>query len=231
MIKIKNLVKKYLNGESNLYAVNKVTFTVEEREFLVILGPSGSGKSTLLNLMSGLDTSDQGKIIYNNEDINRLSEKQRTKFRRDEIGFIFQGYYLMPELNVLNNIRMGANLVNNRDFSKIVTSLGLDDLLDRMPHQLSGGQQQRVAIARALAKKPNYLFCDEPTGALDEKTSKQVLKLLIELQEQLGFSIVMVTHNAGIADIGTKVMRMKNGEIEEIYQNANKKSVDEIRWG
>ncbi|MCB5953734.1 ABC transporter ATP-binding protein [Enterococcus sp. CWB-B31] len=231
MIKINNLVKKYLNGENNLYAVNKVTFTVEDEEFLVILGPSGSGKSTLMNLMSGLDTSDQGKIIYENKDISKLSEKQRTKFRRDEVGFIFQGYYLMSELNVLNNIRMGANLVNNRDFSKIIQSLGLDDLLDRMPHQLSGGQQQRVAIARALAKRPKYLFCDEPTGALDEKTSKQVLKLLIELQEQLGFSIIMVTHNAGIADIGTKVMRMKNGEIEEIYQNTNKKSVDEIRWG
>lgn len=231
MIKIKNLVKKYLNGESNLYAVNKVTFTVENREFLVILGPSGSGKSTLMNLMSGLDTSDQGKIIYENKDISKLSEKQRTKFRRDEIGFIFQGYYLMPELNVLNNIRMGANLVNNHDFSKIIKSLGMDDLLDRMPHQLSGGQQQRVAIARALAKKPKYLFCDEPTGALDEKTSKQVLKLLIELQEQLDFSIIMVTHNAGIADIGTKVIKMKNGEIEEIYKNSYKKSVDEIRWG
>ncbi|MBL1228809.1 ABC transporter ATP-binding protein [Enterococcus sp. BWB1-3] len=231
MIKINNLVKKYLNGENNLYAVNKVTFTVEDEEFLVILGPSGSGKSTLMNLMSGLDTSDQGKIIYENKDISKLSEKQRTKFRRDEVGFIFQGYYLMSELNVLNNIRIGANLVNNRDFSKIIQSLGLDDLLDRMPHQLSGGQQQRVAIARALAKRPKYLFCDEPTGALDEKNSKQVLKLLIELQEQLGFSIIMVTHNAGIADIGTKVMRMKNGEIEEIYQNTNKKSVDEIRWG
>ncbi|MGI6256711.1 MAG: ABC transporter ATP-binding protein [Anaerovoracaceae bacterium] len=230
MIQIENAVKTYKDGDGKIFALNDVTLDIGEEDFVVILGPSGSGKSTLINVMSGLDRCDLGRILYDGEDITLLKERELTLFRRKTVGFIFQSYYLLPDLNVENNIRMGANLVNNDDYREIVELLGLRELLNRMPFQLSGGQQQRVAIARALAKKPKVLFCDEPTGALDETHGKQVLSLLQKYQRENRVSIIMVTHNPGIASMATKVVKMNSGKIIGVKTNRQPEPASKVRW-
>ena len=230
MIELRNVVKKYKDGDREIIALNEIDLKISDNEFLVILGPSGSGKSTLINVMSALDRVDSGQVIHGDSDISKLSDSKLTKFRRDNIGFIFQAYYLLPDLNVENNIRMGANLTKNKDYENIIAKLSLKDLLKRMPYQLSGGQQQRVAIARALSKKPKVLFCDEPTGALDEKTGKQVLKLLQNFQKEHNITIVMVTHNTGIAEMATRVIKMNSGNIIEDTKNDKVISASNVRW-
>lgn len=230
MIELRNVVKKYKDGDKEIIALNEIDLKISDNEFFVILGPSGSGKSTLINVMSALDRVDLGQVIHEDSDISNLSDSKLTKFRRDNIGFIFQAYYLLPDLNVENNIRMGANLTKNKDYENIIAELSLGDLLKRMPYQLSGGQQQRVAIARALAKKPKVLFCDEPTGALDEKTGKQVLKLLQNFQKEHNITIVMVTHNTGIAEMATRVIKMNSGNIIEDTKNDKVISASNMRW-
>lgn len=230
MIEMRNVVRKYKDGDKDIVALNEVDLKLDDNEFLVILGPSGSGKSTLINVMSALDRCDLGQVLYDDTNICKYNEKKLTKFRRENIGFIFQAYYLLPDLNVENNIRMGANLVENNDYQDIIEILDLKDMLKRMPYQLSGGQQQRVAIARALAKKPRVLFCDEPTGALDEKTGKQVLTLLQNYQKKHNITIVMVTHNSGIADMATRVIRMNSGNIIEDKKNENVIAAVNVRW-
>ncbi len=224
------MVKTYADGTGKIYALNDVSIEVEEKDFMVILGPSGSGKSTLINVMSALDNCDLGKILYDDLDITQLKEKELVTFRRANIGFIFQSYYLLPDLNVENNIRMGANLVNNNDYKDIIEMLNIGDYLKRMPYQLSGGQQQRVSIARALAKKPKVLFCDEPTGTLDEIHGKQVLALLQKYQENNSVSIIMVTHNQGISAMANKVVRFKSGKIIDVVKNDKVLSAAEVRW-
>jgi len=230
MIKISSLTKTYENGENRLYALNNVSMEIENNDFAIILGPSGSGKSTLLNAVSGLEKPDSGSIRYDDTEICGLTDKELTKFRREKTAFIFQAYYLLPSLNVQANIKMGANLAGVKDFSEIVGAVGLNGKEKKLPRQLSGGEQQRVSIARALAKNPSVLFCDEPTGALDEATGRQILKYLIKLQREKGLCVIMVTHNSNIAQIATKIIRMNSGKIVEVTKNSKPAEVDNIGW-
>jgi ABC-type antimicrobial peptide transport system, ATPase component len=230
MIQIKDLTKTYENGEGRLYALNGVSLEINDGDFAVVLGASGSGKSTLLNTVSGLDKADRGSIQYNGREIRGLNDKELTAFRREKIGFVFQAYYLLPTLSAEANIKMGANLAGNKELAEIIEAVGLSGKEKRLPRQLSGGEQQRVSIARALSKKPAVLFCDEPTGALDEATGRQILKYLVNLQRKNRLTIVMVTHNANIAALATKVIKMNSGKIVEIIENAQPVDVDDIGW-
>lgn len=230
MIYVSGLTKTYENGKNRLYALNNVTFNIQNKEFVVILGPSGSGKSTLLNAISGLEKPDSGSIKYDAKEICGLDQKQLTAFRREKTAFIFQAYYLLPALSVEANIRMGANLAGEKHISEIIEALGLSGKEKNLPRELSGGEQQRVSIARAIAKKPEVLFCDEPTGSLDEATGRQILKYLLALQSNNDLTIVMVTHNANIAHLATKVIKMNSGRVIEIIQNDNPAKVEDIAW-
>lgn len=191
MITAKNIKKKYNNQE----VLRGIDLKIDKNEFVVILGASGSGKSTLLNILSGLEKSDSGEVVYDNESISDYSEKQLTKFRKDKIGFVFQQYYLLNNLTVEQNVKVGANLVDNKEYVDIIKELGLEDKLSKYPNELSGGEQQRVSIARALAKKPTVLFLDEPTGALDEEIGRKILEYLLKLKDKSHFTMIMVTHN------------------------------------
>ena len=210
MIRLKEICKSY-NGREVLKGIN---LEIADRDYLVILGASGSGKSTLLNVLSGLEKPDSGHVYYDEEDLSQLTEAQLTAFRRAQIAFIFQQYFLLPNLTVEQNVKMGANLAGNQDYVRILEALGLGDKLQHYPSQLSGGEQQRVAIARALAKRPNVLFLDEPTGALDEATGRQILAYISSLQEELGFTLVMVTHNANIAQMAKTIVHINSGQIQ-----------------
>ena len=230
MLKLENVVKTYPNGENDVHGLDHVQLEIAENEFVVVLGPSGSGKSTLINVASGLDTCDAGIVRFNDTEITKMSEKERTLFRRKNVGFVFQSYYLLPELTVENNIRMGAMLGDQVDYMQIVEALEIDSLMPRFPYQLSGGQQQRVAIARSLAKRPKVLFCDEPTGALDEKSGKAVLQMLENFRNKHSLTIVMVTHNTGIAQMATRVIRMNSGKIIEDKKNDHPIPAKDITW-
>lgn len=230
MIKIKNINKFYGSKENLFHVLKDITLEIKEGDFVVILGASGSGKSTLLNVISGLEKPESGKVIYSETEITLLNDKDLIKFRRDNIGFIFQQYYLLPNMNVNKNVKMGADLINNKDYKEIIKAIGLEDKLNKYPNELSGGEQQRVSIARALAKKPKVLFLDEPTGALDEETGRLVLDYIIKLQKEYNFTIVMVTHNENIAEMAKTVIKMNSGEIVEVYTNKVQKSAYEIGW-
>mgnify|MGYP002517212159 CR=1 FL=1 len=230
MIEATGIRKSYGYGENKTEVLKGVDLQIKSGEFVVILGASGSGKSTLLNCLSGLERVDDGKIKYENTDITAFSDKELTKFRKENIGFIFQQYYLLPDMNVEKNVRMGADLAGNADYKEVIEAVGLSDKLKKYPSELSGGEQQRVAIARAIAKKPKYLFLDEPTGALDEKTGRQILDYICKLQIERGFTVVMVTHNGNIAETADKVIKMNSGEISEIYANLKRKTAYEIGW-
>lgn len=230
MLQATKLVKTYPNGENKLYALNQVSFEIADGEFAVILGASGSGKSTLLNAISGLEPVDSGSIKYDGAELCGLNEKKLTEFRRAKTAYVFQSYYLLPALSVEANIRMGANLAGTKDIKDIIDGVGLSGYEKRLPSQLSGGQQQRVSIARALAKKPDVLFCDEPTGALDEDTGRQILTYLLDLQKKLNFIMVMVTHNANIAQLADKVIEMNSGKIIRSHKNTKKAAVVGIAW-
>jgi putative ABC transport system ATP-binding protein len=197
---------------------------------VVILGASGSGKSTLLNVISGLEHAEGGEIIYDGNDITTLSDSRLTEFRKKNIGFIFQQYYLLPNMDVAKNVKMGADLAANKEYRTIIEAVGLGNKLHKYPSELSGGEQQRVSVARALAKKPKVLFLDEPTGALDEQTGRQVLDYISKLQNEYGFTIVMVTHNLNIAEMAKTVIKMNSGRISEIYSNDTQKNAYEIGW-
>ena len=229
MIEIKNITKYYGKGESRFKALDDVSMNIKNGEFLVILGASGSGKSTFLNVISGLETLDDGEVIYNEQHLEKMNEKQFTKFRRDNVAFIFQQYYLLPHLSVEKNVKMGADL-GDKDYLKYIEAVGLLDKRKKHPSELSGGEQQRVAIARALSKKPKVLFLDEPTGALDEKTGRSVLDYIIKLQEIEKFTMIMVTHNANIAETADRTIKMNSGKIIDTCDNLNKKSAYEIGW-
>jgi len=226
MITAKNIKKKYNNQE----VLRGIDLKIDKNEFVVILGASGSGKSTLLNILSGLEKSDSGEVVYDNESISDYSEKQLTKFRKDKIGFVFQQYYLLNNLTVEQNVKVGANLADNKEYVDIIKDLGLEDKLSKYPNELSGGEQQRVSIARALAKKPTVLFLDEPTGALDEETGRKILEYLLKLKDKSHFTIIMVTHNENIAELANKIIHVGSGRVTSIVENHKPKSVEEIGW-
>ena len=226
MIRLKGIRKSY-NGREVLKGID---LEIADQDYLVILGASGSGKSTLLNVLSGLEKPDSGHVYYGEEDLSQLTEAQLTAFRRAKIAFIFQQYFLLPNLTVEQNVKMGANLAGNQDYVRILEALGLGDKLQHYPSQLSGGEQQRVAIARALTKRPRVLFLDEPTGALDEATGRQILAYISSLQEELGFTLVMVTHNANIAQMAKTVVHINSGQIQSLETNSQPKTAYEIGW-
>ncbi len=226
MIELKGVRKSYGANE----VLKGIDLRIEEQDYLVILGASGSGKSTLLNILSGLEKPDQGEVLYDGENIASLSESQLTKFRKNQVAFIFQQYYLLQELTVVQNVKMGAHLAKNQDYLPIIEEMGLKEKIHQYPSELSGGEQQRVAIARALAKKPKVLFLDEPTGALDEATGRQILSYIAQMKKELGFTLVMVTHNEHIAQLANTVVRVNSGQIQDITVNEEPKSVEEIGW-
>ena len=230
MIETEKITKTYGTGESRTEVLKGIDLKIADGDFVVILGASGSGKSTLLNCLSGLEKVDGGSIKYDGVNITEFSDKALTKFRKDNIGFIFQQYYLLPDMTVDKNVRMGADLAGNADYKEIIKTVGLEEKAAKYPSELSGGEQQRVSVARALAKKPKVLFLDEPTGALDEKTGRQVLDYICKLHAEYGFTVVMVTHNANIAEMANTVIRMNSGEVAEIYENATQKTAFEIGW-
>lgn len=226
MITAKNIKKNYNDQE----VLRGIDLKIYKNEFVVILGASGSGKSTLLNILSGLEKSDSGEVVYDNESISDYSEKQLTKFRKDKIGFVFQQYYLLNNLTVEQNVKVGANLADNKEYVDIIKDLGLEDKLSKYPSELSGGEQQRVSIARALAKKPTVLFLDEPTGALDEETGRKILEYLLKLKDKSNFIMIMVTHNENIAELANKIIHVGSGRVTSIEENCTPKSVEEIGW-
>lgn len=226
MIRLKEIRKSY-NGREVLKGID---LEIADQDYLVILGASGSGKSTLLNVLSGLEKPDSGHVYYGEKDLSQLTEAQLTAFRRAQIAFIFQQYFLLPNLTVEQNVKMGANLAGNQDYVRILEALGLGDKIQHYPSQLSGGEQQRVAIARALAKRPRVLFLDEPTGALDEATGRQILAYISSLQEELGFTLVMVTHNANIAQMAKTIVHINSGQIQSLETNNQPKTAYEIGW-
>lgn len=230
MIEIMNIKKSYGIGENKTQILKGISLSIEENAFTVILGASGSGKSTFLNIVSGLERADEGNILYNNIDITKLDDTKLTTFRKKNIGFVFQQYYLLPNMNVDKNVKMGADLVNNKDYKSIIEAVGLKEKINKYPSQLSGGEQQRVSVARALAKKPKVLFLDEPTGALDEATGRQLLDYISKLHNEYGFTIVMVTHNQNIAEMADTVITMNSGNVLNVYANSSKKTAYEIGW-
>lgn len=230
MIEVKNLQKSYGAGESRCHVLKGLDFTIQTGDFAVILGASGSGKSTLLHILSGLESPDCGEVRYDGENIASFSDKELTKFRKDNVGFIFQQYFLLPNLNVEKNVKMGADLVKNKDYRSLIEAVGLAGKMKKYPHELSGGEQQRVSVARALAKRPKVLYLDEPTGALDEATGRLVLDLICSLKKELAFTMVMVTHNQNIAEMADTVISMNSGKIVTQYQNEHPKSAYQIAW-
>lgn len=230
MIEMQNIVKSYGSRENSTQVLKGISTTIADGDLVVILGASGSGKSTLLNIMSGLERPDSGSVVYDGKDITAYSDDVLTAFRRETVGFIFQQYYLLPNMTVEQNVRMGADLAHNPDYHEIIGAVGLSAQRKKYPGALSGGEQQRVSIARALAKKPKVLFLDEPTGALDENTGRQVLDYILKLHASLGFTIVMVTHNQNIAETAKTIIRMNSGNIAEICHNETQKTAYEIGW-
>lgn len=231
-ILLKNVSKIYQSGEVKTIALKEVDLEIQDGEILIILGPSGSGKSTLLNVMSGLDTPSSGEMFYNELSLSGLNQNGLTKFRRDYLGFIFQQYNLLQNLTVKENIEMGAALSKNAlPIEEVIEAVGLVDKKNKYPYQLSGGEQQRVAIARSVVKNPAVLFCDEPTGALDESTACQVLELLEKMNAMYHTTLVIITHNPNIAHMGDRIIKMNSGSIHTIYKNVDKKRVRDIKWG
>ena len=230
MITISDITKSYGTGGSRNQVLKGISLNISDGDFTVILGASGSGKSTFLNVISGLERPDSGSVVYDECDITKLTDCELTKFRKDNIGFIFQQYYLLPNMTVEKNVRMGADLAENREYRENIAAVGLRDKSKKYPSELSGGEQQRVAVARALAKKPRVLFLDEPTGALDEQTGRQVLDYICNLHNEYGFTVVMITHNQNIAEMANTVVKMNSGKIADVYINHLQKTAYEIGW-
>ena len=230
-IELNKLIKTYKMGDVTITAVDKVSFGIEKGELAVVLGPSGAGKTTVLNILGGMDRSDSGTITIDDKDISKYSNQELTKYRRNDIGFIFQFYNLVQNLTSLENIELINQICKDTLPAKeVLISVGLKDRMNNFPSQLSGGEQQRVAIARALAKKPKLLLCDEPTGALDSKTGQKVLEVLQKTCKEYGMTVVIITHNSVIAQIANRVIKMKNGTVEEITINEHPLDIKEINW-
>ena len=231
IIEFRNVDKIYKSGDHILKAMDMVNFTIDEGEFVVILGPSGAGKSTLLNLLGGLDTVTSGEIIVNGSHVEKFDDNQLTTYRAKNVGFIFQFYNLIPNLTALENVELMKDIVDvDINGMDVLDSVGLKTHANQFPAQLSGGEQQRVSIARAVAKQPTMLLCDEPTGALDSKTGVLILNLLQDMSNNKGTTVVIVTHNAILAEAADKVIRIKNGQIESIVINETPKKVTDLEW-
>lgn len=230
MISLEKVSKIYKTGEVEYRALDKINLEINQGEFVVILGPSGAGKSTLLNLLGGMDRPTSGKIIVNQVDISKFTDRQLTKFRAEQIGFVFQSYNILPSLTVEENVSIMRDIIKlKQNPTEVLKSVGLGRHLKKFPSELSGGEQQRVSIARAVVKKPTILLCDEPTGALDSDTGVQILKLL-KAQTDKDTTVIIVTHNALIAEIADRVIHLKNGQIETNRKNSHKKQIDEVEW-
>ncbi len=230
LIEFSNVTKEYKTGDNVLKAVDNLNFTINEGEFVVILGPSGSGKSTLLNLLGGLDSVTNGKITVNSETISNFNDDELTKYRTEKIGFIFQFYNLIPSLNALENVELVNDILEQKIIGEeYLKEVDLLEHADKFPSELSGGEQQRVSIARAIAKKPALLLCDEPTGALDSKTGYNIINILLNLSNNKT-TVVVVTHNIELSKLANKVIHLKNGQIENIETNISPNTIDEIEW-
>ena len=231
IIEFKNVDKIYKTGDHVLKAMDNVNFTIDEGEFVVILGPSGAGKSTLLNLLGGLDTVTSGQIIVNNHHVEEFNDDELTGYRAENVGFIFQFYNLIPNLTALENVELMRDIVDvDINGLEVLDSVGLKNHASQFPAQLSGGEQQRVSIARAVAKQPTMLLCDESTGALESNTGVLILNLLQHMSNDKGTTVIIVTHNAILAEAADKVIRIKNGQIESIVVNENPKNVADLEW-
>ncbi len=229
-IELKNIKKTYVIGEQKFNALDGVDLSIDQGEFVVILGPSGAGKSTLLNLLGGMDKPTSGSIFIGDNEISKYSDKELTRYRANEVGFIFQFYNIMPTLTVEENVNLIKDVTNtSKDAKEVLKSVGLGKHANKFPQELSGGEQQRVSIARAIMKNPKVLLCDEPTGALDSKTGVEVLKILKEQCDD-DTTVIIVTHNALFADIADRVIRVKNGKVEENIINSHPKEIDEVKW-
>ncbi|HOP65935.1 MAG TPA: ABC transporter ATP-binding protein [Bacilli bacterium] len=230
-IELKKVSKKYTMGELEIKALDDISFSIERGELVVVLGPSGAGKTTVLNILGGMDSCDSGRIFVDGEDIALFNKIDLMKYRRYDIGFVFQFYNLVQNLTALENVELASQICKNTlDSKEVLTSVNLKDRLNNFPAQLSGGEQQRVAIARALAKNPKLLLCDEPTGALDSKTGQKILKVLQDTCYNYGMTVVIITHNAIIANMANRIIKMKNGQIADIILNKEPKKVEEIVW-
>ena len=231
LVEFKNVYKCYKMGEVVINAVDGISFKIEQGEFAIVVGASGAGKTTVLNILGGMDNCTEGEIIVKGKDISKFSDKQLIEYRRFDIGFVFQFYNLVHNLTAKENVELAAQICKNPlDSEKALESVGLLDRKDNFPAQLSGGEQQRVSIARALAKRPGLLLCDEPTGALDYNTGRQILKLLQDTCKKEKMTVVLITHNSAITPMADHVIEMKSGKIVRDISNENPKSVEEIEW-
>ncbi len=230
-LEISNIKKSFGNGENKTEVLKGVNIQIEKGEICVLLGPSGSGKSTLLNIIGGIDNADSGYISINGEKTKDMNEKRLTQYRRKHLGYVFQAYNLIPNLTVKENVEVGAYLSKSPlEIDELLKTLGLYEHRHKIPNQLSGGQQQRTAIGRAIVKNPDILLCDEPTGALDYKTSKEILKLMEDVNKKYGNTIVMVTHNDAIKNMADRVVKMRDGQIRDNYKNKSKTPASELEW-
>jgi putative ABC transport system ATP-binding protein len=231
LLHLDSVGKTYQMGELSVEVLKNINLQIYSGELLVMVGPSGSGKTTMLNIIGGLDTPTVGQVWYGDRDISGAGPRELTRYRRETIGFVFQFYNLVPNLTARENVMVSTEISSNpMDVNEVLEMVGLAERKDHFPAQLSGGEQQRVAIARALAKNPEILLCDEPTGALDFETGKKVLRLLVDLKHQLGKSIMVITHNAALADAADRVIRLRSGEIVELHDNPHPKPPEEIVW-
>ena len=228
---VSDLVKEYGASDNKVMANDRLSFEIEEGEFVVILGPSGAGKSTLLNILGGMDNATSGSVNVFGKEIVGLDEKDLTEYRRQDIGFVFQFYNLIPNLSVLENVELANQIVKkSKDALEILTLVGLENRVNNFPSQISGGEQQRVAIARAIAKNPKILLCDEPTGALDYKTGKNILKILKEYCKNEKKTVIVITHNSSIAQTADKVIEIYDAKVKNVFINQTPKNIDEIEW-
>ena len=230
-VKLKNVTKIYQMGEVQIRAVDGIDFSIDKGEFVVVVGPSGAGKTTVLNILGGMDKASGGEVLVDGKDIAGYTQKQLTGYRRNDIGFVFQFYNLVPNLTALENVELALQISRNPlDAKDVLKEVGLGDRLNNFPAQLSGGEQQRVSIARALAKNPKLLLCDEPTGALDYQTGKAILKLLQDMCRERGMTVIVITHNSALTPMADRVIRIKNGKVSGMHRNEHPVSVETIEW-